>query len=276
MKIEEYQPEFGATVSDINLKNMSKEEIENIRSLLHRYKVVSFLDQDFSLDEYEQVMLQFGKFGENRFLNPFDSNHPYMVRVWRPEGEQRALFGGVWHSDWSFEQRPPDYTSLYCKKTPESSGETLFTDQHQAYNELPRELKEKLEKLTGIHAAARSYSPTGYSAYINLPSDVFSPILSEDAYQEVEHPLIMIHPKLEKKAIFVNSTYTLRIKELNEKDSEDLLRQLYVYQSKRKFRYSIQWKPNMLTIWDNRSVQHKATSSNGEERLMYRLLVNEN
>ena len=55
---------------------------------------------------------------------------------------------------------PPAGTALFGITIPPHGGDTLFADQVKAYEEMPDELREKVEDLTAIHSAALGYAPT--------------------------------------------------------------------------------------------------------------------
>ena len=44
-----------------------------------------------------------------------------------------VVFGGTWHSDWSFQDQPPSYTILLVKTSPPYGGDTLFASLYNAY-----------------------------------------------------------------------------------------------------------------------------------------------
>ena len=55
-----------------------------------------------------------------------------------------------WHSDVTFEEKPPNATLLYSLEVPDEGGDTLFSNQYLAYESLPESIKESLyNKLPG-------------------------------------------------------------------------------------------------------------------------------
>ena len=56
-------------------------------------------------------------------------------------------FGGVWHSDTTYQPCPPMATMLYALELPPVGGDTLFANQVQAYEALSDGLKETLATL---------------------------------------------------------------------------------------------------------------------------------
>ena len=77
-------------------------------------------------------------------------------------------------------------------------------------------------------------------------------------------------------AIYSTAGYIERFDEISEKESKELLKELFRYQSSEQFVYRHQWQPNMLVMWDNRSVLHKATGGYaGFDRLLYRTTISQ-
>ena len=58
--------------------------------------------------------------------------------------------------------------------------------------------------------------------------------------------------------------------------SKELLQELLQYQGSPQFVYRHKWQPNMLVMWDNRSVLHKATGGyDGYDRLLHRTTISQ-
>ena len=56
----------------------------------------------------------------------------------------------------------------------------------------------------------------------------------------------------------------------------DLLMELHEWQTRPEFVYEHKWQPNMLVMWDNRSVLHRATGGyEGHDRLLHRTTIGE-
>ena len=101
-------------------------------------------------------------------------------------------------------------------------------------------------------------------------------LISEYARRTQSHPLIRPHTETGRPAIYSTAGYIERFEELGEEESKKLLRDLYRYQGSAQFVYRHKWQPNMLVMWDNRSVLHKATGGyDGFDRLLYRTTISE-
>ena len=61
---------------------------------------------------------------------------------------------------------------------------------------------------------------------------------------------------------------------MGDEDANELLLELYTWQPRDEFRYVHHWEPNMLVMWDNRTILHKATGGyDGHERLLHRTTI---
>ena len=58
----------------------------------------------------------------------------------------------TWHSDVTYENQPPGTTFLYVLDTPTAGGDTLFSNQVEAYNRLSPEFRKRLHGLKALHS----------------------------------------------------------------------------------------------------------------------------
>jgi taurine dioxygenase len=97
---------------------------------------------------------------------------------------------------------------------------------------------------------------------------------SDSAYEVREHPVIRTHPETGRKVLWVNAVYTIGIKGMKEEQSAPLLKRLCRHATEDRFVYRHRWAANMLTVWDNRCVQHCAQGGyDGHLRVMHRTTV---
>ena len=132
--------------------------------------------------------------------------------------------------------------------------------------------REELDAMTTTHSARRSYSHEAYKKGGERTGMKILP--SEKAWDTQIHPLVRTHPDSGRKGLWINPVYTLKINELAEKDSDELLEKLFAHILKPEFIYEHTWAENMLTMWDNRSVMHCAQGGyNGYRRVMHRTTI---
>lgn len=264
--------DFGATVSGVDLTNLHDSQVEQIRALWLKHQVLSFPEQRLNHDQLAAFTLQLGAFGLEPYVAPV-RDHEHILEIRREPDEAVQPFGASWHSDWSFQPEPPAATILHAKIIPPVGGDTLYADGYAAFAALSADEQDYLKTLRALHSARRPYSHQGYQAgggdqrsMTILPSD--------SALEIVEHPLVRTHPETGRQALWVNAVYTVGIKELDEDAASQLLARLFAHSIEDRFVYRHRWQTNMLTIWDNRCVQHCAQGGyDGHRRVLHRTTV---
>lgn len=233
-------PRFGAELNRGQIHELDGEGAEALLSLIADRGVVVARGQTMTIDE--QVTL-------GRLLGPVHI-HPVFADRDRPEvlvihADEKTVHaaGERWHSDVSCLPTPPAISMLRMEIVPECGGDTLFADMYQAYRSLSPALQNFLSMLTARHDAPPVFgegSPNG---------DPLS----------TTHPVVRTHPLSNRRALYVNSGYTKKIVELNDRESEALLRLLFdhiAYNVDHQVR--VHWQPGTVVLWDNRCVQHHA------------------
>ena len=265
----------GAEITGIDLtKDLLASEIRNLREAWLEHHVLSFPNQSMSDDDLERFTLYFGSFGDDPFIAPI-SGRQNIAAVKRTADEKVPIFADNWHTDWSFQLNPPAGTCLFGIDIPTKGGDTLFANQHLALYEMPETLRNKLEGKLAIHSAAIPYSPTG--GYGNKDRELGRSMdirASDEAMAQQLHPIIRNHPETGKEGIFGTIGYIVGIEGMQDQEAMKLLIELSTWQSQEKFQYQHKWKKDMLVMWDNRSVLHRATGGyQGQERLLHRTTI---
>jgi len=265
----------GATVTGIDLtKPLSGEEVAEIRGLWLQHHVLAFSNQKLTDDQLEAYTLQFGPFGDDPFIAPIPGRE-HIIAVKRTANETAPIFAETWHTDWSFQVIPPAGTCLYGITIPPSGGDTMFTNQHAALDAMPADLRDRLEGKMAIHSAKGAYSPKGfYGEQDKGRSMDIRP--SDEAESTHTHPVIRAHPETGQLGLFGCAGYITGFEGMDEDASNDLLMELYRWQTRPEFQYRHKWQKDMLLMWDNRSVLHMATGGyKGHDRLLHRTTIGE-
>lgn len=275
MKIIPSGQACGATVTELDLTQpLSDEQVTEIRTEWLRHHVLSFPEQAMNDDDLERFSQYFGQFGDDPFIAPI-AGREHVIAVCRTADEKAPLFAENWHSDWSFQTTPPAATCLLGIDIPPVGGDTWFADQHIALKLLPSALRSKLTGLLAIHSAVGAYAPDGSYGEEDSVSDRSMDIRPSDEARETQlHPLIRKHPETGEEGLFSCLGYIVGIEGMDEGEALSLLREVYQYQGNESAIYKHKWQKNMLIMWDNRSVLHRATGGyEGHERLLHRTTV---
>ena len=265
----------GATIRGVDLSgDLDDGLVSAIRAAWLRHRVVAFADQAMDDDALERFTLAMGGFGEDPFFDPIPGRKN-IAAILREADEQAPLFAENWHSDWSFLARPPAGTCLLAMDIPPSGGDTLFADQTAAFAALPDERKDYLRTLTAIHSAKLAYAPDGtYGEKDALAGRSMAIRPHESANASETHPLIQPHPETGEEAIFSTLGYIIGIEGMEQGEAIALLSELARWQVRDEFVYRHRWEADMLVVWDNRSVLHKATGGyEGHRRELHRTTI---
>ena len=265
----------GARIAGIDLSQpLDRDTISSIRSAWLEHHVLAFPDQKLSDDDLVRVTNYFGNVGEDPYFVPISKKTP-VVALPRRADEQAPVFAENWHTDWSFKQHPPIGTCLYSLVVPPIGGNTGFANQQMALAQMPDDLRQRLENKIALHSAAAAYGPDGTYGEKDQGNDRSMKILfSEQANKSEPHPIIAKHPESGAETIFGTVGYIHTILGLEPEESRQLIMDLYAWQTKEEFQYTHVWEPNMLVMWDNRSVLHKANGGyDGHARELHRLTI---
>ena len=263
----------GAGVRGADLsKPLSGALIDEIRALWLDHQVLSFPDQVLTDDDLERFTLAFGPFGEDPFIAPIPGRD-HIIAVKRAAGETSPIFAESWHSDWSFQKRPPQGTCLYGITIPPEGGDTLFVNQYAALEAMPDDLRRRIEGKKAVHSAKNAYSPKGmYGAGDKGRSMDIRP--SKEAEATHTHSFIRVHPETGRESLFGCAGYIIGVEGMDEQEGWDLVAEVYRWQTRPEFQYRHRWQKNMLLMWDNRCTLHMATGGYaGHDRLLHRTTI---
>ena len=265
----------GAVVSQIDLrKPLTEAEVASLRSGLDNHHVLVFPDQVLSNADLERFSQAFGALGTDPWFVPIDGSD-YIAEVRRDADETTRLFGEGWHSDWSFLDTPPVATCLYGIEIPPVGGDTLFANQHLAYELLPDDLRAEVDDLRAMHTDRNIYGKGGQHHPDNEGEQGRSMnIVAERAPYDGEHPLVRVHEGNGRPAFYSTAGYIQGIVGLDQDEARELLRRIHRRQTADEVIYRHRWQPNMVVVWDNRSVLHRATGGyEGYARLLRRTTI---
>ena len=271
MQIDPLTPRFGAEISGIDVHDLDDAGIERLRELWLRYKVIFLRDQRLDLDALLQFSRRFGQLMRLPYIEPMPG-YPDVIRVLKEADEVgMGVFGGDWHSDFSFLPEPPSASILYAEQVPAVGGDTLWIDMARALAALPEEQRAQLQGRSAIHTGKPYGVSHAPAAEEQFKGSIRIERNNPEADAETRHPAICRHPETGEPMLFINPTYTTRIDGLPSADSDALLASLYRHCLRPEFSCRFRWKPGSLAFWDNRSTLHYAVNDyDGERRCLYR------
>lgn len=259
---------LGAEIHGVDLSApLPPETIAEIRHALLEHLVVFFRDQKLSVEHFRAFARTLGQPVEYPFVNGLPG-YPEVIQVMKLEHET-ANFGGIWHTDTAYLERPPMGSMLLAREVPPAGGDTLFANQYLAYETLPADLRERLEGLIGINSSAKADVTKTREDRMRMDGRA-------EAKQEyrAEHPVVRTHPETGRKALYVNIAHTVGIKGMPEAQSAPLLNELFQHQTRPELTCRFQWRVGSLAFWDNRCTQHYPVNDyHGYRRVMHRITL---
>jgi taurine dioxygenase len=257
---------LGAQICGCDLSRpLTDAAVAKIRQAFLDYLVIFFRDQRLT----PANLLAFARlFGEPMTYPQLRGlpDYPLVTAVIKREHE-RSNFGGIWHTDTAYLERPPMASLLYALQTPPQGGDTLFANQYLAYESLPAHLKNDLDGLIGVNSSAKPEASRTREDRQRESGDELKVLAAR-------HPVVRTHPETGRKSLYVNVGHTTQLEGMSEQASGDLLDELLRHQIRPEFVARFQWAPGSLAFWDNRCTLHYPLNDyHGHRRVMHRVTL---
>jgi len=281
MKVTTSGETLGATIEGLDLaRPLSQDEFDEVLRALGRYGVVRFPRQELSGRQLADFSARFGKL-EINVANAFQEPGIPEVMILSnivENGEPIGLAdaGQDWHTDMSYSRTIALANVLYGVKIPRRGGKPLgateFANMHAAYDGLPAEMKRDLEGMTVLHDFNKFWE------MMRREKGSRRPPLTEaqkKAKPPVSHPIFLTHPITGRRVLYANPGYSVRINELPQKESEEMLEFLFEHQLRPEYRYAFHWQEGDVLMWEDIGTIHNAVADYGpdEHRLVKRCQV---
>ena len=272
---------LGATISGLDLAQpLSDADFGAVRGTLGAHGVLRFPRQQLTAQQLAAFSARFGQL-EINVANAYQvpglpevmvlSN---IVENGKPIGMSDA--GQSWHTDMSYSRTIAFANVLYGIRIPRRHGRTLgnteFCNMHAAYDGLPGDLKRRLEGKTVLHDFNKFWEMMRRDKGSKRPPLTDA---QRKAKPPVSHPVFLEHPLTGRKVLYANPGYAMRINELPEKDSDEILAFLFEHQTQPAYRYAHVWEEGDLMLWEDIGTIHNAVADYGpdEPRLIQRCQV---
>jgi len=273
---------LGARIEGLDLSRpLAEREVEEIIEAIGRYGVLCFPRQRLSARQHKDFAARFGQLEINVASGAYQepgipevmilSN---IVKDGKPIGLADA--GQDWHTDMSYSKTIAFANVLYALEVPRRDGKALgsteFSSMHAAYEGLPEHLKSKLAGMTVLHDFNKFWDKMRNEKGSKRPPLTEA---QKKAKPPVSHPIFLKHPITGRKVLYANPGYSMRINQLPEKESDEILAFLFEHQLKPEYRYRHEWTEGDLLMWENFGTIHNAIADYGptEHRLVKRCQV---
>jgi taurine dioxygenase len=272
---------LGATVEGLDLSTpLTEPDFDAVLRALGQHAVIRFPRQQLSARQLVDFSARFGEL-EINVANAYQEPGLAQVMILsnivengKPIGLADA--GQGWHTDMSYSRMIAFANVLYGIQIPHRDGVPLgateFSDMRAAYDDLPNELKRRLDGMTALHDFNKFWE------MMRREKESKRPPLTDaqrKAKPPVSHPVFLAHPISGRRLLYANPGYTVRINELSERESSETLEFLFAHQLQSKYRYAHHWQTGDVLMWDDLSTIHRAAADYGpdEHRLIKRCQV---
>jgi taurine dioxygenase len=273
MQVTPLSKALGAEITGLDLRApLDDATVKTIRDAFDQHIFVVFRAQELSEDDQVRAASYFGKVHVRR--RPVTTRDPggafdtpfMLVTNIVENGKAIGVFGDgeMWfHHDTSYYPEPHRATLLYAMKLPSWGGNTCFSNMYQAYENIPRVLRDRLEgcKVLQVH---------DYKRRERLDLDT----VDLNRVRHFSQPIFITHPATGRKALYVSRLMSAQIEGLSRDESDAALEQLFAIAENPAIVYEHQWRLGDLVIWDNWcSIHARKDFPREEPRLMRRLTI---
>lgn len=269
---------LGADVVGVDLANtLSDDDVTVIKQAWADHLVLRFREQKtLSPENLIDFSRHFGELDQapiasTEIAGDFIRQHPEITVISNILVSDKPIGGlgaseAVWHTDMSYNERPPKGACLYAVEIPPAGGDTEFLNMYLAYDTLPEKLKERARTLHCVHDASRNSAGElrqGYADAMDVSETVGA-----------IHPIVKEHPVTRKPSLFLGRRRNAYLVGLPLDESEALLDELWRHAVNRDFVWTQVWRLGDVVMWDNRCTMHRRDGFDpNARRLMYRTQI---
>ena len=280
--------DVGAEIKGLDLaKPLPGADVATIVRAFIDHQVIFIRGQVLSAREFADFSAQFGPLRphiQKAFQHPDVPEIVYNRNVdedgnFDEAGAKRGVTENLregWHSDLGYEQFPAKATAVHALEVPSSGGNTCFASGYRAFDEMPDILRQRVMHLKAEFALGRNRRNQQTKALTQKLS-------AEDKLAaSVVHPVICRNPDTNRMAIYANPLVTVRILDVDEDESDDILEHLFEQIHKvgtGDGHWEHQWQVGDTIMWENRGgLLHSGRLDYPltERRVMYRTTIGHN
>ena len=264
--VKPLHPVFAAEVFGADLREpLTRELVERIEAEMARHAVVVIRGQAITDEQHVAFSRAFGPLelpprlgsGGRTRLRPelFDASNLDDNGNLLGESSIRRSYNRaneVFHSDSSFHHLPTKWSILYAYVVPSVGGNTEFVDTRAVYDDLPAEMKAKIDDLTAEHYLWHSRERAGFK---HVTDDM------RRAMPPVHHPVVRTSAD-GRRALYLGA-HASHIVGMAADEGRKLIDELNACAAQPKYIYSHRWQKGDVLIWDNRCTYHRAGQFEG-------------
>ncbi len=270
---------LGAEIRGIDLRTIDDAAFAEIHRTWLQHVMLVFRGQSLQAQDLVNLVRRFGtpvtssnlhkrelkeRAGNELFKLPPEVT---IVSNVKQEGKSVGILGDgevVWHSDFSFKERPTAARMLVAMEIPprEAGGTTFFLSCYAAYDALSPEMKKRISGMT-IKQADIIDTAMKVRPGMSLEADIRS-------VPGPSHPVISTHPETGSNMLFLGRRHGSYVNGCSLEESEALLNELWEHCAQPRFWYEHKWSVGDVVVWDNRAILHRRDAfDSATRRVLY-------
>ncbi len=238
------------------------EVIDEISRALADYKVIFFRDQPMTSDQHVAFAKRFGELEVHAFLGANKDNQE-LVRF--EKSAEVAGYENAWHHDVTWREAPSMGAILHGIDVPDIGGDTLFADMYAAYEGLHPKVRDRIDDLDVEHTFLFTFGSF-------LDDEQKAKML--ETYPPPTHPMVCTHDVTGRRHLYANRNFASHVIGMDPDESKELIDLVCRQADYPEYQCRFRWEPHSVAFWDNRAVQHYASSDYWPEvRIMERASI---
>jgi taurine dioxygenase len=268
MIIDPTTPTIGAEISGIDLSQpLDPATQDQIYEALMTHLVLFFRNQDLSPQAQYDFATSFGTPAAKHPVYPHMPDNDRVV-VLENDGD-RPPDTDDWHTDLTYQKKPPFLSVLHAIEVPETGGDTLWANMYAAFDTLPDDIQALVARSCAVHDMGAFRNN-----FLGEDSDIAALNAGLADTGSAVHPMAPVHPVTGKRLLFVNRSFTQHVVGALKAESDRLLQYLFSHLESPNLQVRFRWKNGSVAIWDNRTTQHFAVADYlPAYRKMHRVIV---
>lgn len=303
MKVKLDQNGWTVHVTDLDLNHATKDDVDILGCLLSHYTLVVLPNQVMPIKQEEDVCRMFGTTQDELYGEAFvnkdpDGNHPLYhpegTITFRVTGEKNkngaiGLFGNdeelAWHSNKIEEKNRRSIVWIHGIRGTVGS-ETQFTNNVLAYNDLPMDVKERIQDLEIVYSESANAARDAYfrsrfneskydGATFGLPKEQ-SNDTPDTVIPEVYTPRLVHTNESGQIGLSIFPAKVGHFKGMGVEESKELVKYLNDHiMGNMKYRYCHKWKDGDLILSEQWLGLHRRMAFEGmSKRMVHRIETN--
>ena len=257
MQIKQLHSRFLGEITGLDTSDPTPADVEAFEDAMAEYAVCVIRDASLGDDEHVRFSRAFGPLelppGMGKRISPLIYDISNLtpegeIRPPNPDGAQPTDFE-LFHTDSPFNSLPTKWSLLLAYVTPPEGANTDYVDLRAVYDDLPQDMKNRIEDLEIEHDLFRALQRNG----VKFENDEM-----RKSYPRTTHPLVRRSANGRKTLYF--GWHAVGIVGWEEAEATKLIDELYAFATRPEYVYSHEWRQGDMVVWDNRCTMHSATS----------------